>query len=311
MTHPPSYNKDLEKSKKNNYINKIETNEQAPPPQQTNPSTTLPSWVTSNPCLSRLTLSGTPNNQNKVYEIVGGRGEVWYYSKNGTFERKDSDNNTLKGTWKCKSNDKLRVITPSNNRQWNEDTNKWTFYRGYTTCPDSLPLKQWCKNNTIKTVQACLRMPSNLQTGNFGPKTEEYLTSYNQNGKTITIDTIKNVCGDNHPLVTSLAGAGGTSNTGAGGTSNTGAGGTQNTGAGGTSNTGAGGTPSQTKISAEYYNDYEVDEVETSAQTTYDGYSEEEPTQPKSTSSNLNASNRKSSYNRQNLADYGNFLNNQ
>jgi hypothetical protein len=219
----------------------------------TNTGSALPSWVTSNPCLSRLTLSGTPNNQNKVYEIVGGgRGEVWYYSKNGTFERKDSDNNTLKGTWKCKSNDKLRVITPSNNRQWNEDTDKWTFYRGYTTCPDSLPLKQWCKNNTIKTVQACLRMPSNLQTGNFGPKTEEFLISNNQNGKTITIDTVKNVCGANHPLVTSLAGAGG---------STTGGSGSGGSGTTGGSTTG-GSTTGGTVVTKTGYEDFVRDEIE-------------------------------------------------
>ena len=266
MTHPPSYNKDLEKSKKNNYINKIETNEQAPPPQQTNPSTTLPSWATSNPCLSGSTLSVTPNNPNKVYETF--RGEEWHYSKDGKFERKNSIT-TQKGTWVCKNNSKLRVIIPSNNMKWDEDTNKWTFYRGYTTCPDSLPLKQWCKNNTIKTVQACLRMPSNLQTGNFGPKTEEYLTSYNQNGKTITIDTIKNVCGDNHPLVTSLTGAGGSTTGGSGsggsgttGGSTTGGSGTGGSGTTGGSTTGGSTTGGGTVVTKTGYEDFVRDEIE-------------------------------------------------
>jgi hypothetical protein len=71
----------------------------------------------------------------------------------------------------------------------------------YTTCNDTLPIKQMCKNETVRKVQACLKMPKRYQTGNFGPITQEYLESRDQNGTLITTETIINVCGANNPLV--------------------------------------------------------------------------------------------------------------
>jgi hypothetical protein len=284
-------------------------------PKPTTQTTDLPAWTKDYPCLSdygKLENTNDTTDNKQVYTKGTGT-KSFHYNKDFSFVYV-SGSDKIKGTWKC-VNGKLLITTPSDKEQWTKDKgwHKIPVESKFTKCDEKLPIKQWCKNETIKKVQACMKMPIEWQTGNFGRYTKGYLESRGQNGKTITIDTIKNVCGDNHPLVTSLAGAGGSTGTGTGGSTGTGTTGTgaTGTGAGGTSNTGAGGTPSQTKISAEYYNDYEVDEVEASAQTTYDGYSEEEPTQPKSTSSNLNASNRKSSYNRQNLADYGNFLNNQ
>ena len=66
----------------------------------------------------------------------------------------------------------------------------------YTSCPETLPIKQFCKNETIKKVQACLRMPTKYQTGNFGPITQEYLENRDQNGTLITTETIIAVCGN-------------------------------------------------------------------------------------------------------------------
>ena len=297
-------------------------------PKPTTQTTDLPAWTKDYPCLSdsgKLENTDDKTDNKQVY-TKGSSGANLHYNKDFSFVYVTSEGK-VKGTWKC-VNGKLLIKTPTDNQEWTKekgwyDAPKQARKSDYTKCNEKLPIKQWCKNETIKKVQACLKMPPRFLTGNFGQNTQEYLESRGQNGKTITIDTIKNVCGDNHPLVTSLAGAGGstTGGSGSGGSGTTGGSTTGGSGTTGGSTTGGsgttggsttgGGTPSQTKISAEYYNDYEVDEVETSAQTTYDGYSEEEPTQPKSTSSNLNASNRKSSYNRQNLADYGNFLNNQ
>jgi hypothetical protein len=45
-------------------------------------------------------------------------------------------------------------------------------------------------------------MPTRYQTGNFGQNTQEYLESKGQDGKTITTETIINVCGPNDPLLT-------------------------------------------------------------------------------------------------------------
>jgi|LakMenE18May11ns_1017448.scaffolds.fasta_scaffold9807245_3 hypothetical protein len=66
----------------------------------------------------------------------------------------------------------------------------------YTSCPDTLPIKQFCKNETIKKVQACLRMPIKYQTGNFGPITQKALEGKGQDGTTITTETIVAVCGN-------------------------------------------------------------------------------------------------------------------
>jgi hypothetical protein len=307
---PQPYYDNLKKMGKSGEIKYGEFKEQGLPNQggnnNTSTTTGLPAWTKDYPCLSdygKLENTDDKTDNKQVY-TKGGSGANFHYNKDFSFVYvKGSDK--IKGTWKC-VNGKLLIKTPSNNKEWTKekdwyDVPKQARKSDYTKCDEKLPIKQWCKNETIKKVQACLKMPPRFLTGNFGQNTQEYLESRGQNGKVITIDTIKNVCGANHPLVTSLAGAGGSTTGG----SDSGGSGTT-----GGSTTG-GGTPSQTKISAEYYNDYEVDEVETSAQTTYDGYYEEEPTQPKSTSSNLNTSNRKSSYNRQNLADYGNFLNNQ
>jgi len=65
----------------------------------------------------------------------------------------------------------------------------------YTSCPETLPIKQFCKNQTIREVQACMKMPAKYQTGNFGPITKEYLESRGQNGTSINTETIIAVCG--------------------------------------------------------------------------------------------------------------------
>jgi len=65
----------------------------------------------------------------------------------------------------------------------------------YTVCPETLPIKQYCKNETIRRVQACLGLPDKYQTGNFGPITQKALEGKGQDGTTITTETIIAVCG--------------------------------------------------------------------------------------------------------------------
>jgi len=62
----------------------------------------------------------------------------------------------------------------------------------YTKCSEQLPIKQYCKNETIRKVQACLGIAAD---GKFGPKTQAALESKNQPGTTITTETIIAVCG--------------------------------------------------------------------------------------------------------------------
>jgi hypothetical protein len=146
MTHPPSYNKDLEKSKKNNYINKIETNEQAPPPQQTNPSTTLPSWATSNPCLSDYgALQKTTDDNIIVHNTNNGKVKHYFY-KNKNFLYKDTeDNSQVKGNWEC-VNGKLLIKTPIDNQQWNKE-------KGWHDIPEN-------NSNTDTTTNTDTTLPS-------------------------------------------------------------------------------------------------------------------------------------------------------
>ena len=176
---------------------------------------TLPAWVADYPCISQYTLSAT-GDDNKVYEVS--QSGKWYYFKGGKYKREENGVIST-GTWKCETGDKLRVRLPSLNTQWTEEKN-WHKISNYTKCPETLPIKQWCKNDTIKQVQACLKMPIEYQTGNFGKYTKGYLESRDQSGTTITKDTIINVCGPNHPLSVGLVG---TSGSGASGTPNTGA----------------------------------------------------------------------------------------
>lgn len=76
----------------------------------------------------------------------------------------------------------------------------------YTKCSEELPIKQYCKNETIRKVQACLAMPSDYQTGNFGPITQGYLEGKGQNGTLITTETIIAVCGTNSDIAGATAG---------------------------------------------------------------------------------------------------------
>jgi hypothetical protein len=64
----------------------------------------------------------------------------------------------------------------------------------YTSCPETFPIKQTCKNNKIKEIQACLSMPAKYQTGNFGPITQGYLEKAGVSGTEITQDSYDKVC---------------------------------------------------------------------------------------------------------------------
>jgi hypothetical protein len=71
----------------------------------------------------------------------------------------------------------------------------------FISCPDTLPIKKSCKNETVRRVQACLGLPTKYQTGNFGPITQKALVDKGQDGTKITTETIIAVCGANDPLV--------------------------------------------------------------------------------------------------------------
>ena len=175
----------------------------------------LPTWTTNYPCLlDRGTIKKTTVDNQVKYQSSDGDNEFFFKSFYYQFNGKDGKK--IRGTWECKNG--TLFIKRDDGKQWQKSSN-WvdqpktntnsgnTIKRSkYTKCPETVvpPLKQWCKNETIRKVQACLKMPKRFLTGNFGQNTQEYLESRGQNGTLITAETIVNVCGANHPLVKDL-----------------------------------------------------------------------------------------------------------
>jgi hypothetical protein len=72
----------------------------------------------------------------------------------------------------------------------------------FTDCPENMPIKYGCKNETIKTVQACLKDKHQMDLkddGKFGPKTKQALIDIGQNGDQIDSGTIIAACKESSP----------------------------------------------------------------------------------------------------------------
>jgi hypothetical protein len=67
----------------------------------------------------------------------------------------------------------------------------------YKSCPETLPISKFCKNETIRKVQGCLRITADSL---FGPKTQAALEAKGVDGMSITQQTVDKVC-NNAPLV--------------------------------------------------------------------------------------------------------------
>ena len=67
----------------------------------------------------------------------------------------------------------------------------------YKSCPETLPISKFCKNETIRKVQGCLGITADSL---FGPKTQAALEAKGVDGTSITQQTVDKVC-NNAPLV--------------------------------------------------------------------------------------------------------------
>jgi hypothetical protein len=61
----------------------------------------------------------------------------------------------------------------------------------YKSCPETLPIAKFCKNETIRKVQGCLGITAD---GYFGPKTQTALEAKGVDGTSITQQTVDKVC---------------------------------------------------------------------------------------------------------------------
>jgi hypothetical protein len=62
----------------------------------------------------------------------------------------------------------------------------------YHSCPDTFPIAQFCKNDTIRKVQGCLGIKAD---GAFGPGTQAALEAKGLPGTQITQDSVDKACG--------------------------------------------------------------------------------------------------------------------
>jgi hypothetical protein len=72
----------------------------------------------------------------------------------------------------------------------------------FDVCSENMPIRYRCKNETIKTVQACLKDKHQMDLkddGKFGPKTKQALIDIGQNGNQIDSGTIIAACKESSP----------------------------------------------------------------------------------------------------------------
>jgi hypothetical protein len=182
-------------------------------PITTNTQTSgLPAWTNDYPCLSNYGTIKKTTDPKIVVNIENTDKHYFYQDKSFLYQY--ANNNRVKGTWNCV--DGKLLIKTDDGEQWTEKdgwvkTQQQTQQRKKTfkNCPETFPIKKGCKNETIKKVQACLKMPKRYQTGNFGPITKEYLESRDLNGLLISQETYDKICGSSNVTSTST----GTQNT--------------------------------------------------------------------------------------------------
>jgi hypothetical protein len=306
---PKKYYDDLKKMGKTENLEYKEFKEQTLPKKTTTTTQTsgLPTWTNNYPCLlnSKLGKPVKTQSDNQVLISFSSGDKLYFWEKKCLYM--SSKGEKFWGDWSCES-DKIyikyddgtvfdgdKVVRKTTTTTEKQKTGNTSGKSKYTECPETLPIKQYCKNETVRKIQACLKMPKRYQTGNFGPITQEYLESRDQNGILMTTETIIAVCAKNDPLVQGL----GTSGSGVANVTGAGA-------------TGAGATGGVSKPQSKTgYEDYTFDEIEYSdntqnvksstpssekpeggeTSTGYEGYSDEDTNKPSTQKTTQSTSN--------------------
>lgn len=192
------------------------------------------------PCVPQLaTQKGISIKSDGSYTIDG-----FTYYGNG---RKYESATRKMSSYTC--NDAEFQSNSSNTNNGNRSTTTTTTGTGlhYTPCPETLPIKRYCKNETIKKIQKCIGVKDD---GKFGPITQEALESLDLPGTRITVDSLVKACGDN---ALNTRGIQGTQNTQ----------GVQNAQGSQVVQNTQRVRDTQNPKSAYYYSDYQTDEYET------------------------------------------------
>jgi len=134
-------------------------------PKPATPKQVMPDW-SSYPCVVSLANSkGVKIDINGAYLIDNFR-----YFANG----RKGDLTTRKVLdYTCNDPEFKTQQTPDKTQTSSEST--------YTICPETLPVKKFCKNQIVKDVQRCLRDKHQMSLkddGKFGPKTEKALIKF-------------------------------------------------------------------------------------------------------------------------------------
>jgi hypothetical protein len=108
------------------------------------------------------------------------------YDKYGDQAWLDGDEQKQLGIKWNANTKKYEKINQSNPKPDNTQTSSNSTY---TICPETLPVKKFCKNQIVKDVQRCLRDKHQMSLkddGKFGPKTEKALIKLGLKGNVIT-----------------------------------------------------------------------------------------------------------------------------
>ena len=162
----------------NDYLNRLADNQNPPTPVPT-PAPTQSVWDDF-PCVKTLATSrNIRQNGNGSYTIDG-----FVYFDNG---RKKEISTRRMSSYTC-SDRPFTTSTQNNQRQQSRSNDGYH----YIECPETLPIKKFCKNQTIKKIQNCIG--GVIPDGKFGLLTQARLEELDLPGTRITANSLARAC---------------------------------------------------------------------------------------------------------------------
>lgn len=230
----------------NDYLSRLAGNQNPPTPSPT-PAPTQSRWD-GFPCVPQLAAQkGISEKSDGTYTIDG----FTYYGNGRKFDK----STRRMSFYTCNDAPFTSNSSNTNNtnsRNSNRGTNDGIYY---TLCPETLPIKRYCKNKTIKKIQTCIG--GLIPDGKFGPLTQERLEELDLPGTRITADSLAKACKEQLTQSNSTTQSGSVTQL---------------------SSTTQSGVRTNDRTSADYYDDYTTfetengDELSQNQVSTYDDY---------------------------------------